>query len=109
MNANDPSIHIQYFVFLHRPGPAWLEGKPITEQPLAEHFRYMDDLESSGQLVLGGGFLDSAGAMGVLKVGSLGEAQSLLERDPAVKNGIVVTEVHPWFVTVAGEVRISRT
>ena len=102
-------MHTDYFVFLHRPGPNWLEGKPITEQPLAQTFDYMDALETSGRLVLGGGFLDGAGAMGVLKVGNLGEAQSLIEKDPAVKTGIVLAEVHPWFVTVGGEVMISET
>lgn len=98
-------METEYFVFLHRPGPNWLDGKPITEQPLDEHFQYMNELEKAGKLSLGGGFLDSAGAMGVLRTESIGEAQSLVDHDPAVMNGIVTTEVHPWFVTVGGDIR----
>lgn len=93
-------MNTEYFVFIHRPGPNWVEGKPVEEQPLDEHFTHMTDLEDRGILVLGGGFLDGAGAMGVLKTETLDEARKLSEDDPSVKAGIVITEVHPWFVTV---------
>lgn len=41
-----------YYVFIHRPDPNWLAGKPIAEQPLAGHFRYMSHLQSRQKLVL---------------------------------------------------------
>lgn len=97
----------QYFVFLHRPGPNWLKEKPVHEQPLEGHFQYMAQLSGSKILVLGGGFLDHSGAMGVLKAGSLDEAETLVAEDPAVCDGIVKTSVHPWFVTVGGTIEQS--
>jgi uncharacterized protein YciI len=97
----------KYYVFLHTPGPNWLTDKPITEQPLANHFRHMSQLESEGKLVLGGGFLDGSGAMGVLIADSQSEAEHIVANDPAVKDQIVKATVHPWYVTVAGRVEIS--
>jgi len=100
-------MNTNYYVFLHVPGPNWLIGKPILEQPLARHFQYMTQLESERKLVLGGGFLDGSGAMGVLQVSSLAEARAIVENDPAVKEGVVTTQVHPWYVTVANPVKKS--
>lgn len=100
-------METEYYVFLHSPGPNWLDGKPITAQPLGGHFEYMDQLEAEKKLILGGGFTDHSGAMGVLRVSRLGEAREIVDNDPAVKDGIVTAEVHPWYVTVAGQVELS--
>ncbi len=97
----------RYFVFLYRPGPQWLPGKPITEQPLDGHFRYMTQLEADGILVLGGGFLDDSGAMGVLIAPSQHEAEGLVADDPAVRGQVVTATVHPWFITVARPITAS--
>ena len=35
----------EYFVVLYRPGPGWLEGKTIREQPISEHVGYMKKLK----------------------------------------------------------------
>jgi len=100
-------MQTKYYVFLHRPGPNWLTDKPLTEQPLAGHFQYMAQLESERKLVLGGGFLDSSGAMGVLVANSQAEADSIVANDPAVREQIVTATVHPWYVTVAGRIETS--
>lgn len=93
-----------YYVFLHRPGKGWLPDRPVGAQPLQGHFEYMTHLEADGVLVVGGGFLDGAGAMGVLRCESIEAANAVAEADPAVADGIVTTEVHPWFVTVGGTI-----
>lgn len=93
-------METHYYVFIHRPGPNWLPDTPALEQPLAGHFAYMTELESNGTLVLGGGFIDGAGAMGVLRTDSLEAAEAIAYVDPAVVDEVVTTEVHPWFVTV---------
>jgi len=100
-------MQTKYYVFLHRPGPNWLTGKPIAEQPLAGHFQYMSQLESEQKLVLGGGFLDGSGAMGVVVANSQTEAESIVANDPAVCEQIVTATVHPWYVTVAGRIETS--
>jgi uncharacterized protein YciI len=96
-----------YFVFIHRPGPAWRAGIPILEQPLDGHFGYMTELENSGVLVVGGGFGDGAGALGVIRANSVEEASAIVSRDPAVQDGVVTSEVHPFMVTVGGTVVLS--
>lgn len=100
-------MQTKYYVFLHVPGPNWLSGEPITQQPLAGHFRYMSQLESEGKLVLGGGFLDGSGAMGVLIANNQAEAEQMVANDPAVNEQIVKATVHPWFVTVANRIEKS--
>ena len=100
-------METEYYVFIHTPGPNWLDGKPITEQPLAGHFQYMTHLESENKLVLGGGFTDGSGAMGVLRALSFAEASEIVQDDPAVKEDVVVAKVHPWYVTVAGQITKS--
>jgi uncharacterized protein YciI len=100
-------MQTKYYVFLHVPGPNWVAGKPITEQPLADHFQYMTQLESEQKLVLGGGFLDGSGAMGVLVADSQAEAESIIANDPAVREQIVTATIHPWYVTVAGSIETS--
>lgn len=101
-------MQTKYYVFLYVPGPNWLPGKPISEQPLAGHFRYMTQLESQRKLVLGGGFLDGSGAMGVLVADSQAEAENLVTHDPAVRERIVTATVHPWYVTVAAALETSN-
>lgn len=101
-------MQTKYYVFIHKPGPNWLSGKPITEQRLAGHFQYMTQLETNGKLVLGGGFLDGSGAMGVLIADSQAEAESIARNDPAAREQIVMVTVHPWFVTVGGSIETSQ-
>jgi len=100
-------METDYYVFIHSPGPKWLPGQPITKQPLAGHFQYMTRLEAEGKLILGGGFMDDSGAMGVLRVSGLQEAEAIVRNDPAVREGVVSTQVHPWYVTVAYPVQKS--
>lgn len=70
-------METEYFVFIHRPGPAWVPDARVLAQPLEGHFAYMTGLEERGALVVGGGFLDGAGAMGVPRCRSLAEADPL--------------------------------
>ncbi|WKZ38343.1 MAG: YciI family protein [Anaerolineales bacterium] len=96
-----------YYVFIYFPGPNWLTNQPIANQPLAGHFQYMTRLEAEEKLVLGGGFTDDSGAMGMLFVSDLEEAREIIENDPAIKEGIVTAQLHPYFVTVAGKIQKS--
>jgi hypothetical protein len=41
------------FALCYRPGPAWLPGKPVYEQPLKQHRAYMRSLHDAGTIVLG--------------------------------------------------------
>jgi|GEM_PF-5760569 len=69
----------------------------------------MNELAESKQLIIEGGFLDGAGAMGILQVETLEKAEKLIAKDPAVIDHIVVASVHPYLVTVAGTVQPSNS
>jgi uncharacterized protein YciI len=92
-----------YFFFIYKPGPAWLADKPMAEQPsINEHFEYMAKLEHEGKLIIGGPFKDSSGAMGIIEVTNLEEAEKLMSDDPAVAHGTVEAEIRPWHPAVPG-------
>lgn len=91
-----------YFVFVYRPGPAWVEGKSIRKQPIIAHAAYMNKLEREGTLLLGGPFKDDAGAFGILQCESIDAAWKLIEADPAIRDQIMIAQVHPWFSAAPG-------
>jgi uncharacterized protein YciI len=84
-----------YLVF-YRPGPAWLTGKSVMEQPLKEHGNYMLSLYIKGSMMLAGPLTDNAGGAVLLEVSDEAEAKAIVANDPAVKSGIFVYEMHPW-------------
>jgi len=86
------------FLVIYRPGPAWLPGKPVSEQPLKEHGRYMLSLYVKGSLKLAGPLGTDAGGAVMLEVADESEARAIVAEDPAVKSGIFVHEIHPWRV-----------
>ena len=84
------------YLVLYRPGPAWLTGKPVMEQPLREHGRYMLSLYIKGSMKLAGPLTDNAGGAVLLEVANESEAKAIVTNDPAVKSGVFVYELHPW-------------
>jgi uncharacterized protein YciI len=84
------------YLVLYRPGPAWLTGKPVMEQPLKEHGKYMLSLYIKGSMKLAGPLTDNAGGAVLLEVSNEAEAKAIVANDPAVKSGIFVSEMHPW-------------
>jgi uncharacterized protein YciI len=84
------------YLVIYRPGPAWLVGKSVLEQPLKEHGKYMLGLYIKGSMKLGGPLTDDAGGAVLLAVADEPEAKTIVAADPAVKSGIFVYEMHPW-------------
>ena len=84
------------FLVIYRPGPSWLQGKTLSEQPLKEHGKYMLSLYAKGSLKFAGPFTDDAGGAVVLEVAGEDEARTIVAEDPAVKSGVFIHEIHPW-------------
>jgi len=84
------------YLVLYRPGPGWLTGKSVMEQPLKEHGKYMLSLYIKGSMKLAGPFTDNAGGAVLLEVANEAEAKAIVTNDPAVKAGVFVYEMHPW-------------
>jgi uncharacterized protein len=95
VNRQEPTTKATYLV-LYRPGPAWLTGKSVMEQPLKEHGKYMLSLYIKGSMRLAGPLTDNAGGAVLLEVSDDAEAKAIVTKDPAVKSGIFVYEMHPW-------------
>ena len=93
---------LQFFVLLHSPGPGWQAGVSFREQPkIVEHVRYMGGFMGTGQLALGGPFLDNSGGMMILRAASIDEAQKIADADPCVKSGLLKVAVREWRVVFA--------
>jgi hypothetical protein len=58
----------QTFLILHTPGPAFLPGKSIFEQPLFEHGAYWKAQFDAGRRRFGGPFTDDSGGAVVIEV-----------------------------------------
>lgn len=84
------------FIILYRPGPAWVAGKPVTEQPPAEHGHYLLQLYAAGKLRYAGPFEDDTGAAVVLEVADEHAAVAIACGDPAVQAQVFAYEIHPW-------------
>lgn len=84
------------YLVIYRPGPGWLEGKSLAEQPLMEHGKYMLSLYIKGSMMLAGPLTDGAGGAVVLQVAKESEAKTIVAGDPAVKSGVFLYEIHPW-------------
>ena len=91
---------IRHVVF-HTPGPAWLPGKSMFEQPgVREHVAHYRQWHAAGKLELGGPHLDAAGGGMMIPVAGMSEADVVrfANEDPAVKSGTLVVEVRPWLI-----------
>ena len=85
------------FVVIYTPGPAWLQGKPVREQPFyREHGRYMHQVFAAKQLLMGGAFLDNQGGLGILDVANQALAREIVAHDPAVLARVFEPHLHPW-------------
>lgn len=84
------------FLVVYSPGSHWRAGKPLKEQDLKEHGRYMLHLYAQGTLVLAGGFRDDSGGAVLFRAADVAAAKSIVENDPAVRSGIFVYQLHPW-------------
>jgi len=84
------------YLVIYRPGPAWVKGKSVMEQPLKDHGKYMLSLYIKGSMKLAGPLTDNAGGAVLLDVSNQAEAQTIVANDPAVQSGIFVYEMHPW-------------
>jgi uncharacterized protein YciI len=84
------------FIVIYKPGPGWVPGKSLREQPLQEHGKYILSLYSQGLLKLGGPFADETGGAAVFEAADDKDAKAIVAKDPAVVSQIFVPEVHPW-------------
>lgn len=88
---------LQRYAICYTPGPHWLAGKAIWDQPLQAHGDYMSGLYARHTLIMGGPFTDSSGGLAIIEVADDQAAQSIVDHDPSITAGIFNASVHPWF------------
>ena len=84
------------YLVVYRPGPRWLPGKPLEEQPLREHGRYMLDLYKRGVMRLAGRFADGSGGAMLIGADDHASAQAIVAADPAVVAETFTYELRQW-------------
>src|SRR5947209_2776439 len=79
------------FMILWAPGPAWVSGKTVRQQPYwAQHADFMDRLFENGTVVPGGPFADATGSLVIVEVEAANEhdVADLFASDPFVVHDI---------------------
>ena len=84
------------YLCVYRPGAKWLAGKPLSEQPLREHGRYMLDLYRRGIMRLAGRFADGSGGAMLFGADDDASAQAIVAADPAVVAQTFTYELRQW-------------
>ena len=73
----------------YRPGPSWIDGKHLADQPLHAHVDFWLTMVAVGRVVLAGPFRDGLGGLVVFGASSEQEADDIVRDDPAVRDGIL--------------------
>lgn len=84
------------FIFAYSPGPAWVAGKPMREQNLLPHGRYISALHKEGRIFAAGGYADGDGGVALVWAKDRAEADATLAADPAIIEGLFVAEIRAW-------------
>ncbi|HEV2885110.1 MAG TPA: YciI family protein [Pyrinomonadaceae bacterium] len=86
---------IEFHMALMKRGPKWAPG--LNKDKL--HASYLLNLLTSGRAVIAGPLGDDIELVNVyiLRASSAAEAKTWAEEDPAVKDGRLIVEMHPWW------------
>jgi uncharacterized protein YciI len=91
---------VQFQMALLKKGPKWTGTQtPETQHILHQHLVNVLALLDSGKAVVAGPFGDDTDLAGIfiLRASSAEEAKTWVDNDPAVKAGLFVAEMHPWW------------
>lgn len=95
-----PSKLVQFQMALLKKGPRWPEAQtPESQKILHQHLVNVVTMLNSGKAVVAGPIGDDTdlGGIFVLRASSVEEAKTWVDADPAVKAGLYVAEMHPWW------------
>ena len=91
---------VKFQMAIMKKGPEWVSTKePERKQIRQQHLANVLSLLDSGKAVITGPFDDDTDLAGIfiLRASSTAEAKSWVDADPAVKAGLMVPEMHPWW------------
>jgi len=91
---------VQFQMAIMKKGPKW---DSTSQQELnsikQQHLSNVVSLLDSGKAIIAGPFGDNTDIVGIfiLRAPSADDAKAWVESDPAVKAGLMVPEIHPWW------------
>src|SRR6185295_3946309 len=91
---------VQFQMAILKKGPNWEATKAEERNAiLKQHLGNVISMLDSGKAVIAGPFGDDTGLAGIfiLRSTSPEEAKTWVDNDPAVKAGLFVAEMHPWW------------
>jgi len=91
---------VQFQLAILKMGPKWDATKEEDRNGiLKQHLGNVVAMLDSGKAVIAGPFGDHTGTAGIfiLRSTSTEEAKTWVDNDPAVKAGLFVAEMHPWW------------
>ncbi|MGG1677073.1 YciI family protein [Neobacillus sp. NRS-1170] len=93
---------MEEFVYLIRPKRKdFIESMTHMEAKIMEeHFEYLKGLLAEEKLILAGPCLDGAFGICVFKSESWEDAETVMNNDPAVSNGVMSSELHEYRVSL---------
>lgn len=98
-HGQEPKL-VQFQMAILKKGPAWDATKAEDRKAiLQQHLANVISLLDSGKAVIAGPFGDDGDLAGIfiLRAKSADDAKPWIEGDPAVKAGLLVSEMHPWW------------
>ena len=102
LGADEYGMKTYVMVFL-KEGPAKIKDSVEREKLQNAHLKNILKLADEGKLIIAGPFADDQEIRGIFifNVGTVEEAKKLTESDPAVKAGVLIMELHPWYGSAA--------
>jgi len=92
-----------FLVVLHRSGPHWDPSRPMEQQSgWLAHAAFMDGLEESGFIVLGGPLADEVRVVHAVEAESEDAVRATLARDPWSETHLQVRSIDPWTIRLDG-------
>jgi len=91
---------VQFQMAILKKGPKWTGPQaPETQKILHQHLINVLALLDSGKAVIAGPFGDDTALAGIfiLRASSSDAAKTWVDSDPAVKAGLFIAELHPWW------------
>jgi len=88
----------QSFVIMLRPAPGY--GEDGTEEIVGQHFKYLQSLHASGELLMAGRFSDVLIGLTLVDCESLERAEEIAKDDPAVKANVFHAEIYQWRIAL---------
>lgn len=103
--ADEPA----FYLVRYEPGSNWDSQLDYQSQVgIKAHKAHLQKLYDNDLLLMGGPLIREDGALLLIKVSSFEEAQSIIDRDPGVVNGILTATVSGWQLEMSAMRRFKR-